>query len=78
MLNRGNLIQNSLRIRSFALSSSQNDKQENRLLLTGNKKIDQMLDTGKLKLFEVMSVYEEAIGLKEIKQAQENVLQVKF
>ena len=76
MLNRGNLIQKSLRIRSFALSSSQNGKQEHKLLFTGNKRIDEMLDTGKLKLFEVMSVYEEAIGLKEIKQAQENVLQV--
>ncbi len=35
-----------------------------------------LLDTGKAKVFEVMSIYEEAIGLKEIKEAQHNVLEV--
>jgi hypothetical protein len=35
-----------------------------------------LLDTGKAKIFQVMSIYEEAIGLKEIKEAQHNVLEV--
>ena len=36
-----------------------------------------ILRNAKLKLFEIMSVYEEAIGLKEVKIAQQNVLEVK-
>lgn len=32
------------------------------------------LDVAKMKIFELVSVYEEAIGLKEIKEAQSNVL----
>jgi hypothetical protein len=47
-------------------------------VVTGNKSFDQMLEKSKLKLFELMSIYEEAIGLKEIKEAQENVLKVPF
>ena len=35
-----------------------------------------LLDNGKDKVFQVMSIYEEAIGLKEIKEAQHNVLEV--
>jgi hypothetical protein len=35
-----------------------------------------ILDKGKAKLFEFMSIYEEAIGLKEIKEAQQIVLEV--
>lgn len=38
--------------------------------------VETVLDRGKEKLFEVVSIYEEAIGLKEIKEAQDNVLQV--
>jgi hypothetical protein len=45
--------------------------------LTGNKQIDNVLDKSKEKVFELMSIYEEAIGLKEIKQAQQRVLEVK-
>ena len=40
--------------------------------------VETVLDRGKEKLFEVVSIYEEAIGLKEIKEAQNNVLQVYF
>ena len=47
-------------------------------VLTGNKAFDGILNKGKVKVFEVMSIYEEAIGLKEIKQAQDNVLEVVF
>ena len=47
-----------------------------RLVITGNERIDDALDKGKDKLFAVMSIYEEAIGLKEIREAQHNVLQV--
>ncbi len=42
----------------------------------GIEKIDTNLNKAKLKLFEIMSVYEEAIGLKEVKLAQQNVLEV--
>ena len=35
-----------------------------------------VLDRTKLKLFELMSIYEEAIGIKEIKNAQQSVLEV--
>lgn len=34
-----------------------------------------LLGHGKVKIFEIMSIYEEAIGLKEIKEAQNNVLE---
>jgi hypothetical protein len=44
--------------------------------LTGNQKVDSILEKSKNKLFEFMSIYEEAIGLKEIKEAQDQVLQV--
>lgn len=37
-----------------------------------------VLDKTKLKLFELMSIYEEAIGIKEIKNAQQSVLEVKI
>lgn len=40
--------------------------------------VETVLDRGKEKLFEVVSIYEEAIGLKEIKEAQDNVLKVYF
>ena len=40
------------------------------------KTVESILDRSKQKLFEVVSIYEEAIGLKEIREAQENVLQV--
>ena len=40
------------------------------------EKTDTNLNKAKLKLFEIMSVYEEAIGLKEVKLAQQNVLEV--
>ena len=46
--------------------------------LTGNKQIDTVLDKSKEKVFELMSIYEEAIGLKEIKLAQQRVLEVKL
>lgn len=36
------------------------------------------LDVAKMKIFELVSVYEEAIGLKEIKEAQSNVLKVRL
>jgi hypothetical protein len=45
--------------------------------LTSSPKVDSALDKGKEKLFEFMLIYEEAIGLKEIKEAQNNVLEVK-
>jgi hypothetical protein len=45
--------------------------------LTGNKQVDTVLDKSKEKVFELMSIYEEAIGLKEIKMAQQRVLEVK-
>lgn len=35
-------------------------------------------ERSKAKLFEVMSIYEEAIGIKEVKQAQDLVQNVKF
>ena len=41
-----------------------------------NEKNNPKLDQAKLKLFELMSIYEEAIGLKEVKVAQQNVLEV--
>ena len=44
--------------------------------LTGNKKAEDLIEKAKMKVFEVMSIYEEAIGLKEIKEAQDNVLEV--
>ncbi len=44
--------------------------------LTNNKKINDALEKSKVKLFEFMSIYEEAIGLKEIKEAQNMVLEV--
>lgn len=43
---------------------------------TGNKGIDKLIDQSRVKLFELMYIYEEAIGLREIKRAQETVLQV--
>lgn len=46
------------------------------LTLTGNQHVDKTLENVKVKLFEVMSIYEEAIGLKEIKEAQQSVLDV--
>lgn len=46
--------------------------------LTDNKQIDTILDKSKEKVFELMSIYEEAIGLKEIKLAQQRVLEVKL
>ena len=42
------------------------------------KRLDKAMDKGKTRLFELMSIYEEAIGLKEIKQAQQSVLDVCF
>jgi hypothetical protein len=45
--------------------------------LTNEPKVSSILDKSKTKLFEVMSIYEEAIGLKEIKDAQDHVLHVK-
>jgi hypothetical protein len=41
-----------------------------------NNRLDKALDKGKVRLFELMSIYEEAIGLKEIKHAQQSVLEV--
>ncbi len=43
---------------------------------TGNHHLDKTLDNVKAKIFEAMSIYEEAIGLKEIKEAQQSVLEV--
>lgn len=43
---------------------------------TGNKGVDKLIDQSRVKLFELMSIYEEAIGLREIKRAQETVLKV--
>jgi hypothetical protein len=58
-------------------SVSSNSNSENQpTALTDNPKVDSILDKSKTKLFEVMSIYEEAIGLKEIKEAQDQVLQV--
>ncbi len=74
MLSKKVLIQNTNKI--FTSTILKHSSQEHKLQLTGNKKIDNLLDQGKFKLFELMSIYEEAIGLKEIKQAQDNVLQV--
>ena len=59
-------------IRCSRLNSTSSTK------LTDNKQIDTILDKSKEKVFELMSIYEEAIGLKEIKLAQQRVLEVKL
>lgn len=43
-----------------------------------NSQPGNILDKSKAKLFELMSIYEEAIGLKEIKDAQQTVLEVSY
>jgi hypothetical protein len=62
--------------RSFSrnLNPLNNKQDQQTNVLTGNKQIDDTLF--KLKVFELMSVYEEAIGLKDIKEAQQSVLDV--
>ena len=37
---------------------------------------EKVFDISKAKVFELMSIYEEAIGIKEIKEAQQCVLEV--
>ena len=53
-----------------------NNKNIENIITMGTNKIDKALDNTKIKVFEVMSIYEEAIGLKEIKEAQQSVLEV--
>jgi len=55
---------------AFKFSTSTTDK-------APTQSSNSILRNAKLKLFEIMSVYEEAIGLKEVKIAQQNVLEVK-
>jgi hypothetical protein len=57
-------------------NTSQNSVLSNDSKYTGNKGIDRIIDQSRVKLFELMSIYEEAIGLREIKIAQETVLKV--
>lgn len=72
----------------YLSTSSQNSQQkpsnlnsltlenERKFILTGNKRVDQSLDRIIQKLFELMGIYEEMIGLKELKQAQQSVIEV--
>lgn len=46
--------------------------------LSTRKNVDSINEKLKVKLFEYMSIYEETIGLKEIKLAQQAVLDVRF
>jgi hypothetical protein len=52
------------------------DDNSKRFVLTGNKNIDVKLDRLLQKLFQLMSIYEEMIGLKELKMAQQSVIEV--
>lgn len=59
-------------------SLSDSNKNESTIAIANKTPIEQTLENIKNKLFEAMSVYEEAIGLKEIKEAQQSVLEVIF
>lgn len=62
--------------RRISTTASRLAASDEKIVLTGNPRVDSILDKSKNKLFEVMSIYEEAIGLKEIKEAQDQVLEV--
>ena len=66
------LIRKNSRLGLYKYSSSLQTPDSN----STNNRLDKALDKGKVRLFELMSIYEEAIGLKEIKQAQQSVLEV--
>ena len=51
-------------------------KNSNHVISAATSQMENVLEKGKLKIFEIMSVYEEAIGIKEIKEAQQSVLDV--
>ena len=59
------------------LSQSGLKNQSIRVLSTQTQNVT-IYERSKAKLFEVMSIYEEAIGIKEVKQAQDLVQNVKF
>jgi len=61
---------------NIQFKSLSNNKNIENIITMGTNKIDKALDNTKIKVFEVMSIYEEAIGLKEIKEAQQSVLEV--
>ena len=60
------------RLSTFAACRSVNTSSDDVATATTTNKL---LDRSKRKMFELFSVYEEAIGLKEIKQAQNSVLE---
>ena len=63
--------------RIFLLSKrniANNTKNADSISIVANNQLDYL----KTKIFEAMSVYEEAIGLKEIKDAQQSVLDVNY
>ena len=45
-------------------------------VFTGNKRVDAKLDTFVQKLYQLMGIYEDMIGLKELKGAQQSVIEV--
>lgn len=66
-------------IRSFRRLLSSNDAKksgEQISLLTNNKRLNDYLSQLYAKSLRLMSVYEEAIGIREIKNAQQKVLKV--
>jgi hypothetical protein len=64
---------NQTKLRQFVSSSNENSK---KFVFTGNVNIDDKLDRLVKKLYQIMSIYEEIIGLSELKKAQESVIEV--
>ena len=63
--------------RSFHSSFCLRMNEKKTTFADNNRKVESILNKGKIKIFEIMSIYEEAIGLKEIKDAQNQVLEVR-
>ena len=55
------------------VSSNESSK---KFVFTGNVNIDDKLDRLVQKIYQLMSIYEELIGLKELKEAQQSVIEV--
>ena len=67
-----------LRLLSSSLNQNSKDSTNKVLVFTGNKNVDEKLDKLLQKVYQLMSIYEELIGLKELKQAQQSVIEVSF